>query len=172
MSKSDESLEGQLKALRSDPTAKRLLREVENLQPERREKLTKLLENRTYTPEETATLLGVHLGTVRRWLREGTLKGTKLRRTWIIPKVEIEKILGQTAEGQTMEVSTTDAVVETFKNICADQDEDPGEIMKMLMAEYIQAARQTKEQEAMDERNREETKRLADERQKNAKITI
>lgn len=36
-------------------------------------------------PKEAARKLGVSEGTVRRWLRDGVIKGTKVGGTWLVP---------------------------------------------------------------------------------------
>jgi excisionase family DNA binding protein len=38
----------------------------------------------TYSPEEFATRLDIPVSRVRRWLREGNLKGIKISRSWLI----------------------------------------------------------------------------------------
>ena len=39
--------------------------------------------------EEAAELLDVHIETIRRWLRNGTIKGEKFGRLWRIRKAEL-----------------------------------------------------------------------------------
>jgi len=46
-----------------------------------------------YTPEEIAEKLRVDPATVRRWLREGQVRGLKLGRQWRIEKAEYEAFL-------------------------------------------------------------------------------
>ena len=41
------------------------------------------------TVEEMAQTLRVEVGTVRRWLRSGKLRGLKLDRVWRIPQTEL-----------------------------------------------------------------------------------
>lgn len=45
-----------------------------------------------YAPEEFAVKIGRPAGTVRRWLREGTLVGKQINRSWMIPHSELERI--------------------------------------------------------------------------------
>ena len=45
-----------------------------------------------YTTEETANALKVRVETVRRWLRDGTITGRKLGKSWRIPESEIAKL--------------------------------------------------------------------------------
>lgn len=47
---------------------------------------------RFLTPDEAAQTLKVQVTTVRRWLRDGTLRGSKLGRVWRIPETEIRRI--------------------------------------------------------------------------------
>jgi excisionase family DNA binding protein len=61
-------------------------------------------EREYMTVEEVATRLGVHQHTVRRWLRSGQLRGTKLssRAGYRIPRDEVEKVLERgLREGKT-----------------------------------------------------------------------
>ncbi len=54
------------------------------------------VKREVYSPEEVAVILGMSLATIRRWLRKGKLRGTKIGGVWIISKTEIERILGDT----------------------------------------------------------------------------
>ena len=45
-----------------------------------------------YTPQEVADRLKVETRTVHAWLRDGTLKGTKVGRLWRIPESEINRV--------------------------------------------------------------------------------
>jgi excisionase family DNA binding protein len=45
-----------------------------------------------YTTEETADALKVRVETVRRWLRDGTITGRKLGKSWRIAESEIAKL--------------------------------------------------------------------------------
>lgn len=87
--------------IKDDFNFKRLVRELEKLPPGRLERFLKEMELKVgqelqaraaYSPKEFAMLTGVAEVTVRRWLRDGTLKGTKIGRKWLIPHAEIEKI--------------------------------------------------------------------------------
>lgn len=55
-------------------------------------------ENQYLTPEEIAKVLRVHPKTVREWLREGTLKGLRLKGLWRIPKIEFERFIKESME--------------------------------------------------------------------------
>lgn len=46
-----------------------------------------------YSPQEVAKILDVHVKTVRRYLRDGTLMGQKVGGAWKIPASEIKKQL-------------------------------------------------------------------------------
>lgn len=50
-------------------------------------------EKEVFTPDEIAEKLGVTVGTVRRWLRNGEIKATKIGRKWFVSKTEIERII-------------------------------------------------------------------------------
>ncbi len=50
------------------------------------------------TVEEAANALKVRVETVRRWLREGTLRGRKIGRIWRIAESELNR-LGTTEAG-------------------------------------------------------------------------
>lgn len=62
--------------------------------PEKELKFSKIPSRvkETYSPNEFAQRTGVTVGTVRRWLRNGELRGTKISRTWLIPHAELERI--------------------------------------------------------------------------------
>ena len=46
-----------------------------------------------YTPTEVAEILKVKASTVRRWLREGSLRGIRISRVWRIKKDALERLL-------------------------------------------------------------------------------
>ena len=49
-----------------------------------------------YTPEEVADILKVRKHTVRNWLREGTLKGTKINgKIWRITDKDLEAFINK-----------------------------------------------------------------------------
>jgi excisionase family DNA binding protein len=57
------------------------------------------MKKELYTVEETAQFLNLHIKTVRRFLREGRLKGNKIGRAWMIPA----KALKEYAHGELSE---------------------------------------------------------------------
>lgn len=81
----------------------RLKQLVEELPEDRQAALLEWLEGKaraeerqareTLTVVEFAERLGKHPVTVRDWLRQGVIKGTKLGREWFIPRSELEKII-------------------------------------------------------------------------------
>jgi excisionase family DNA binding protein len=94
MSKSRaSSSEDEQKRLKQDFRARRLLELFQELSEDRKEALMAKLEKEAYSPEEVAGMLDKPVGTVRRWLRSGEIRASKLGRSWIIPKSEIERIL-------------------------------------------------------------------------------
>jgi excisionase family DNA binding protein len=76
-----------------DFRARRLLDLFQELPDERKAALMATLQKEAYNPEEVAQILGKSIETVRRWLRSGTIQATKLGRSWIISRGEIERIL-------------------------------------------------------------------------------
>lgn len=46
-----------------------------------------------YTPEQVAEMLSVGVFTVREWLRNGKLKGSKIGSLWRITRSDIEEML-------------------------------------------------------------------------------
>ena len=46
-----------------------------------------------YTVAEFAEELGVPQSSVRRWVKTGELRGTKMGKKWLIPASEIERLL-------------------------------------------------------------------------------
>ena len=55
----------------------------------------------TYSVDELAVKLDVSGTAVRMWLRDGTIRGIKVKRRWFIPAEEVHKILAQAAERGT-----------------------------------------------------------------------
>lgn len=51
------------------------------------------LDKEVYSPDEFADRLCVPPTTVRRWLREGRIKGRKIGRRWFVPHSEVEKTI-------------------------------------------------------------------------------
>jgi len=49
-----------------------------------------------YSPLEVVDILGIHVKTVRRLLRDGTLKGVKIGGSWKISKEELETLVDHT----------------------------------------------------------------------------
>jgi excisionase family DNA binding protein len=52
-------------------------------------------EGQSYTPEEVALKLNCHVSTVQGLLRDGTLKGFKLKRQWRITPEELQRFQSQ-----------------------------------------------------------------------------
>lgn len=50
-------------------------------------------EKRTFTPEETAEVLGISVDLCYRKLRDGTLPSFRLGHRWIIPRVALDNFL-------------------------------------------------------------------------------
>ena len=48
-----------------------------------------------FSPGEVANILDIHVKTVRRYLRDGTLKGIKIGGSWKISEEELEKSVEQ-----------------------------------------------------------------------------
>jgi len=46
-----------------------------------------------YTVKEFSEELGVPQSSVRRWLKNGELRGTKMGKKWLIPASEIERLV-------------------------------------------------------------------------------
>jgi acetyl-CoA synthetase len=59
------------------------------------------------TVEELAETLRVDVGTVRRWLRTGTLRGLKLDRVWRIPQTELRAHLMGATSGDVAQDAIT-----------------------------------------------------------------
>jgi len=54
------------------------------------------MADKYYTPEQVAALLQVNQITVRRWLRSGKLKGSRLgARLWRVSQKQLDEFLGE-----------------------------------------------------------------------------
>jgi len=51
------------------------------------------MPTRFLTPEDVAEILNVEASTIRKWLREGILKGVKFGGLWRIPEDELEEFI-------------------------------------------------------------------------------
>lgn len=79
----------------------RLAERVKALPVTRRDLLMSELEAITYTPNEIATLCGVHPETVRRWIRGGQLAAVKLGgKEYRIAKVELARFWREKGGGE------------------------------------------------------------------------
>jgi len=54
---------------------------------------TSLKKKKIYTVMEFAGELGIPQSSVRRWLKSGELRGTKMGKKWLIPASEIERLV-------------------------------------------------------------------------------
>jgi excisionase family DNA binding protein len=89
------SQDGQRDALKSDPDFQRLRSLVGQLPEIRKEALMKYLEEKEplfMSVGEFSQTTGIPVQKVRRWLREGLLKGKKVSRTWLIPRAEVDRL--------------------------------------------------------------------------------
>lgn len=56
--------------------------------------MTPAAKNRkVYTVSEFAYELGIPQSSVRRWLKKGELRGTKMGKKWLIPATEMERLV-------------------------------------------------------------------------------
>jgi excisionase family DNA binding protein len=65
--------------------------------------VTEKIEKLAYSPEETAQATGLHVNTIYTLLRSGKMPAIRLKRKFLISKVELEKWLAgnQTPTGTT-----------------------------------------------------------------------
>jgi excisionase family DNA binding protein len=88
--------------IQDHPEFKKLSAEVRQLSPERRADFDATLGGRfdmerTLTVEEIADILDVHVVTVRRWIRAGELKATRIRGYRVNP-VDLSEFLQKRKE--------------------------------------------------------------------------
>ena len=50
-------------------------------------------KKKIYTVMEFASELGIPQSSVRRWLKSGELRGTKMGKKWLIPASEIDRLV-------------------------------------------------------------------------------
>jgi excisionase family DNA binding protein len=53
-----------------------------------------------FSVEEVAELLGLHVNTVRRAVWRGDVRAVRIGRRVLIPRAEVERLLGQPLEGK------------------------------------------------------------------------
>jgi excisionase family DNA binding protein len=54
-----------------------------------------------YTAQEVADMIGVHIQTVRLWIKRGKLKGVKIGRAFFINSDDVQKMMGIEQGGTT-----------------------------------------------------------------------
>lgn len=64
-------------------------------------KETKKRRKKIYTVMEFAEELGIPQSSVRRWLKKGNLRGTKMGKKWLIPSSEIDRLVNPPKEGKS-----------------------------------------------------------------------
>ena len=89
--------------IRNNPTFRALVDDLKKLSPDRQEAFNTMMDEQVnqekpdtgfITPQEFAAKTGFASGTIRKWLRNGVLRGKKIGpRVWWIPKEELEKAL-------------------------------------------------------------------------------
>ncbi len=67
-----------------------------------------MVDRVTISPEEFAEATGVPSSTVRKWLRDGILRGTRVGKLWLIPVTELERFANPPGKEET-EPKETDA---------------------------------------------------------------
>lgn len=87
----------------NDPDFIELKRAIQGMDPLRQEAFKEMMEQKTkqeqpkaemITTIEFASRIGVTPAAVRKWLKEGVIKGKKIGpRRWFIPTSEMEKVL-------------------------------------------------------------------------------
>ncbi len=89
--------------IHNNPTFRALVDDLKKLPQDRQEAFSNMVQEQAkqekdasdfISPKEFADRTGFAGGTVRRWLRQGIIKGKKVGpRVWLIPKEELEKAL-------------------------------------------------------------------------------
>ncbi len=102
-------------AIENHPSFKALSSEVRQLSPDRKADLTAALggvgsEERMLTVEDIADVLDVHPVTVRRWIRSGELKATRIRGYRVNP-IDLSDFLKQRGIPMKRESQKTDEEV-------------------------------------------------------------
>ncbi len=92
-----------MKDIRNEPAFKALVEDLKSLPQKRKEAIADMIQEQAkqekpdtgfISPQEFADKTGFASGTIRKWLRQGIIKGKKMGpRVWLIPKEELEKAL-------------------------------------------------------------------------------
>lgn len=88
------------------------------------------------SPKEFGTLSGVPLETVRKWLRNKILRGTRMGRRWLIPKTEVERLLlkENLTQGNTPAVTLSEDSDTDTENIEESTPSTPRKTLKEVLA--------------------------------------
>ena len=53
----------------------------------------KEMKRQVLSVREFSEIIGVPESTIRRWLQKGDIRGTQIGRKWLIPLIEVERIV-------------------------------------------------------------------------------
>lgn len=70
-------------------------------------------ETRFLTPNEVASILGVHQKTVHQWLRTGKLEGTKISyRAWRVPQSALDAFVSMNSNKYHVNIPAAETIVD------------------------------------------------------------
>ncbi len=91
-----------------------------------------------YSPDEVAVLVGLHVRTIRRFIREGRLKAAQVGKQYRITRSELEKLVGSNREQKSAETYNRlrRIVISTTVDIDAIGQEEQERLVSLLISAF------------------------------------
>jgi excisionase family DNA binding protein len=87
-----------------------------------------------YTADEVAGLLSLHVKTIRRYIREGRLKGRRIGKEYRITRTDLDAFAGETAPAETPVARTRHVTASSIVDVDAISPDESHRITTMVMA--------------------------------------
>jgi excisionase family DNA binding protein len=87
-----------------------------------------------YSVEQVAELLNLHVKTIRRYLREGRLKGKRIGKEYRIARADLEAFAGELPPAEKEVATTRHVIVSSIVDIDAISSADSHRVTTLVMA--------------------------------------
>ncbi|MEN6442692.1 MAG: helix-turn-helix domain-containing protein [Methanoregula sp.] len=80
-------------------------------------------ETRFLTPNDVASILGVHQKTVHQWLRTGKLEGTKISyRAWRVPQSALDAFVSRNSNKYHVNTPVAETIMDTQSTLVSQEN--------------------------------------------------
>ena len=87
-----------------------------------------------YTADQVAEVLNLHVKTIRRYVREGRLKGRRIGKEYRIARTDLDEFAGETRAAEKPVARTRHVIVSTILDADVVSPEESHRITTMIMA--------------------------------------